>query len=284
MLTIWPQFASLAHLVQSDEPRRLHAGGVQQRKSAATTIRNNLMKISAAILVGSLVSITAASVMGTPIAIAQWTFESSVPTNAGPYSPEIGSGTGTAFHNDGSTIYSSTTGDGSAISWNATRWTVGDYWQFSISTLGEESIVLTWAQASSNTGPGVFGLFYSTDGGSIFNQYSANYTVLANASPNPLWSSTTEHLQYSFTNNLSSIVNLNNASSVYFRLVDTNTTSANGGTVGTAGTDRVDNFTVTGTQIPDSTSGLVCLGGVLGLLEILRRIICGSSPLPQRHA
>ena len=51
------------------------------------------MKTSVAVLVVSLIGITPALVMGTPTTIAQWTFENSVPTASGPYSPELGSGT-----------------------------------------------------------------------------------------------------------------------------------------------------------------------------------------------
>ena len=43
---------------------------------------------------------------------------------------------------------------------------------------------------------------------------------------------------------LSGVADLNNASTVYIRLVDNSTTSIGNGTVGTAGTDRVDNFIV----------------------------------------
>ncbi|MDB6125108.1 MAG: hypothetical protein JWQ71_4101 [Pedosphaera sp.] len=65
-----------------------------------------------------------------------------------------------------------------------------------------------------------------------------------------------------FAYDLSSITALDNASSIYFRLIDQATTSISGATVGTGGTDRVDNFTVfTVTPVPEpSTLALLGLG------------------------
>ena len=211
--------------------------------------------------------------------IADWTFETSQPATAGPIYPEAGSGTGTAYHSYSATPYSSVTGNGSAQAWSATHWNVGDYWQFSVSTLGYQNIQLSWDQTSSNTGPGIFALEYSING-TEFTQF-VSYTVRTNASP--AWNSTSSSSLYSFNYDLSLITGLNNEATVYFQLVDTNTTSANGGTVASGGTDRVDNFTVTGTQIPDSMptlAGLVC---GLGLLTVLRQITSGSSPLPRTN-
>jgi hypothetical protein len=49
---------------------------------------------------------------------------------------------------------------------------------------------------------------------------------------------------------------LNNASTVYFRLIDNSTTSASGGTVASTATDRIDNFTITATPqaVPEPAS------------------------------
>jgi hypothetical protein len=83
--------------------------------------------------------------------------------------------------------------------------------------------------------------------------------VLANAAPNPLWNSTTRSPLYAWSFDLSGITALDNQSNVYFRLNDSSNTSANGGTVGTAGTDRVDNFTISATAVPEPAT-LVSLG------------------------
>jgi hypothetical protein len=241
------------------------------------------MRISAAILVFSLVSVTPALVMGTPI--AQWTFETSQPTSAGPFAPEVGSGSASAV---GLGTISSPAGNGSAHSFSGNGWNVGDYFQFQLSTIGYQNILLSLDQTSSSTGPGAFGLLWSTDG-STFSQLGivgADYTVLVNGSPNTAWSSSgSPNLAFRFNYNLSSITALNNASTVYFQMVDMASTNPTNGAVGTSGTDRIDNFTVTGDQIPanvpDSIPSLAGLGCVFGLLAVLRRISNAANPSPQ---
>jgi hypothetical protein len=168
------------------------------------------MKTSMAILVCSLVGITPAPVMGTPI--AKWTFENTpVPAGAGPYSPEAGSGSASGFH-AGSAVYSSPAGNGSTHSFSSTVWAVGDYWQFSVSTLGFQNIALSWDQTSSSTGPRDFDLKYSIDGARFM--LFASYTVRNNASPS--WSSTSSSSLFSVNDDLSSIAALDDAPMVYF--------------------------------------------------------------------
>ena len=213
---------------------------------------------------------TVATVPAHAITISQWTFETSLPTNAGPISPEIGTGTATAFHSDSAAVYSNPTGNGSAESWSATRWSVGDYWQFQLSTAGFESITLSWDQTSSGTGPRDFGLFYSTDG-TAFTQFGATYAVLENAAtPHGAWSATTYRSAYTFMRDLSLVSALSNDSSVFFRLTDLSTASVAGGTVATGGTSRVDNFTVNGNpvtaSVPESSPGLAGLGCLMVVL------------------
>jgi hypothetical protein len=68
---------------------------------------------------------------------------------------------------------------------------------------------------------------------------------------------------------LSALSLLNNNPNVYFRIVDDSTTAINGGTVGTAGTDRIDNFTVA--VVPEPT-GLFVFGGFTFLAwNLIRR-------------
>jgi len=199
--------------------------------------------------------------------IADWTFETSQPATAGPFSPEIGSGNASGSH-VGAATYSSPSGNGSLHSFNANTWAVGDYWEFDFSTLGYTGIQISYDQTSSNTGPGVFGVLYSVNGGA-YSPLGVNYTVLANASPNPFWNSTNSSSIYTFT--LSGPA-LDNATTLSIRLVDRSTVSANGGTVGTAGTDRVDNFLVTGAPVPEpSTIVLGMAGGLLCLISLRRK-------------
>ena len=228
------------------------------------------MKIGAAVLVFSLVSITPALVMGTTI--AQWTFESTVPSTAGPFSPEIGGGIGTASHSDISTVYSNPAGNGSTESWSANYWNVGDYFQFQVSTMGYMDITVSWDQYRSATAPATWDFAYRVNG--------VNFTVaMDNYSPSAsAWSSGSSNAVAKVVLDLSGVSDLANATSVYFRIVADSSAS------GTGGASRIDNFAVTGTHIPDSTSGIVCLGCSLGLLAVLRRISSASSTLLKKHA
>jgi hypothetical protein len=112
-------------------------------------------------------------------------------------------------------------------------------------------------------------LAYSTDGSTFYNFTS--YTVLANAAPNTPWSVAIYNSAYTFNFNLSSISALNNQSTIFIRLVDNSTVSANGGGVGTGGTDRVDNFLVSASPVPEPSSLALGLFGGCALLAALRR-------------
>ncbi|MGB8370349.1 MAG: PEP-CTERM sorting domain-containing protein [Verrucomicrobiia bacterium] len=208
--------------------------------------------------------------------LADWTFETTYALITGSstalsgLAADSGSGTASGLHASTAT-WSSPAGNGSPHSFSVNTWTVGDYFQFSVSTLGFQDITLSFDQASSNTGPQNYGLFYSVNGGS-YTQFGANYSVLANASPNPVWNTTTYQAVYTFSIDLSSVTALDNAATVVFRLVDMSTTSANGGTVATAGTDRVDNFTVSATPVPEpSTLALGLVGGFSCLVALRRK-------------
>ena len=224
-----------------------------------------------------LVAVCAAGSLLTAQAqtIADWTFETSVPAGtpgagvAFPgISPEVGSGTASGLH-VGNSVYSTPVGNGSTHSFSSTLWAVGDYYQFAVSTTGYNNIAISFDQASSGTGPGSFQLEYSTDGTTYANIGTA-YTVLDNGlAPNASWNSPIANPVYSYSENLSAITALNNAANVYFRLVDASTTSSSGGTVGTGGTDRVDNFDVS--VVPEPTTiALASLGG-LACLAARRR-------------
>jgi hypothetical protein len=173
--------------------------------------------------------------------IGQWTFESSKPLIAGPIVPEIGNGTATGVHASSSTAYSNPAGYASSESWSANHWATGDYWEFQVNTVGFEKIQVSYNQFGSGTGPGNFNFAYSTDGSSftVFQSYQ-----LSDADT---WNSK------SF--DLSGAPVLDEATTVYFRLINTSPVSINGESIGGTGSDRIDNFLVTGapvTRTPDT--------------------------------
>lgn len=204
------------------------------------------------------VLLTAASLQAQTI--AQWTFETSGTSIGGTsntisgIAAEVGTGTASSVHATAAT-WSSPAGNGSIESFSANNWSVGDYFQFQTSTVGFNGLRVSYDQTGSNTGPGTFGLHYSTDG-IAFTQVGGNYSLI-----NGAWNNTTPTNATSYSFDLSSITALDNASSVYFRVVDASTTAINGGTVATTGTGRIDNFTVAVVPEP-STYALLGLGGL----------------------
>lgn len=212
--------------------------------------------------------------------IADWTFQTAASTNniigAGKtpgttqsgISADIGAGTASASHASASTAWSIPSGNGSTNSWSANNWTTGDFFQFSVSTVGFTDITLSYDQTGSATGPGLFSLQYSTDG-LTFSPSGGNNTISLST-----WTPGTVQSGFTFSYNLSAISALDNAPSVFFRIVDQAPTTGgaiNGGNVGTAGTDRVDNFIVNASPIPEPAT--LALGFVSGFacLVVLRR-------------
>jgi len=215
--------------------------------------------------------------------LADWTFETSLPSgtgqNSGSYNPESGiesaTATATGSHASASTAYSSPAGNGSAHSFSANNWGTGDYYQIELSTTGYSSIMLTFDQTSSSTGPGTFQLEYSTDG-THFSTIGSAYAVLPNGtSPNAAWSTATYVAAYTFgAMNLSTLTSeaVDNEGQLYIRFVDLGGASASGGTLGTAGTDRLDNIDVTGVALVPEPSSVALLGiGGMAFLAKLRR-------------
>lgn len=221
----------------------------------------------------AVAALLAASLPASAQVLADWTFETTLPASSGTFAAELGIFASSSFASGshaGASTYSSPVGNGSAHSFSSNTWAVGDYYQFTTSTTGYSGIAVSWDQISSSTGPGSFTFSYSLTGlAGSFTPVGSAYTVLANSSPN-IWTSATSITASSYSLNLSSITALNNAGTVYFRLTDTSTTAANNGTVATAGTDRVDNFTVS--LIPEPSTYALILGVVgLGCAALRRR-------------
>ena len=224
------------------------------------------MKTVAALMVLAGVAASA----NAAVTLAEWTFEVSVPATAGPHAAEGGLNAGAASLASGfhalATVYSNPVGNGSAESFSSNTWSVGDYYQFTTSTAGYNNITIAWDQTSSNTGPRDFNIQWSTDG-VVFNNIGGVYSVLANAAPNPVWTSASGAPLYTF--NVAGPAALDNQAQIYIRLTNANTISANGGTVAAGGTDRVDNVIIGGTLVPAPAS--LALVGLAGLVAGRRR-------------
>ncbi len=212
--------------------------------------------------------------------IADWTFQTSASTNniigtgktpsatQSGILADIGTGSASASHAASTTVWSIPSGNGSSNSWSSTAWAVGDYFQFSLATSGFTNITLSYDQTGSSTGPGKFALAYSLNGSS-FTVFGVTNTLTVSS-----WNPSTVNSSFTFSYDLSSVTSLSDdASSVYFRVIDETTTSINGGTTASGGTDRIDNFLVSGTSliaVPEPTTlALAALGGVF--LVALRR-------------
>lgn len=224
------------------------------------------MKLTCA-LIGAAGLASAAHAQDT---LANWTYEVSIPATAGPFAAEAGVFAGASMssgaHVSASTVYSNPVGNGTAESFSSNFWAVGDYWQFTTSTVGYEALTLTWDQSSSNTGPRDFSLAWSTDG-STFTPFH-DYSVLANAAPNPVWTSGTYQPMYTM-GPLSLPSALENQATIYIRMVQRTSISANGGTVATSGASRVDSVKIEGEYVP--APGAAALIGLGGLLAARRR-------------
>jgi hypothetical protein len=146
---------------------------------------------------------------------------------------------------------------------------VGDYYQFSLATSGFTNITLSYDQTGSGTGPGRFALAYSLDGSS-FTVFGVTNSLIVSS-----WTPATVNSSFTYSYDLSSVTSLSDdASSVYFRVIDETTTSINNGTTASGGTDRIDNFIVNGTLIavPEPTTlTLMAVGGAAALVAFRRR-------------
>jgi hypothetical protein len=225
-------------------------------------IRSRSVKFLGCAAALAMLSAAPSTMAGT---ISLWTFETSQPLTAGPHTAENGTAPGQALGSHaGATAYSTPAGNGSAHSFSSNVWAVADYYQFKASTVGESGIAISFDQTSSGTGPRDFKVQYSTDG-TTFTDAGYSYTVNVNGSPNVAWNAATSSTVFSNFLDLNTNTALWNQPNVYFRLVNTSTVSASGGTTATAGTDRVDNFAILG-NVPEPSSlllfalGTVCLG------------------------
>ena len=212
--------------------------------------------------------------------IANWTFETATPADLdnSPSHPAIsansGSGNASGVHALAATDWSTPAGNGSANSFSSNNWSIGDYYQFQVSSLGMENLTFSWDQTRSGAGPANFSLQYSTDGASLTNFFA--YTVGITS-----WSSGSTHGPSQRTQDLSAISALDNDDNIYFRL------RATSAPTDTAGASRIDNISISGSQIasvPEPSTFLLGLVGmsVFGVRQWHRRISVpqGRNPAP----
>lgn len=207
--------------------------------------------------------LSALSMSASADVLANWTFETSIPATSGPFAAESGLFAASSFANGlhtGASTYSSPVGNGSAHSFSSNGWTtIGDYYQFSTSTVGFENILITFDQTRSSTGPSSFDLEYSTDG-TTFVTLTDNYVVLQNGlAPNASWTTAGPRVAAYQVGPTAGPAALNDQATIYFRL-------RSEVTVASTGTNRVDNVIIEGTPIPEPSSlALLALGGLVAL-------------------
>jgi len=213
-------------------------------------------------LAASAAAALAASTAGADV-IAQWTFEVSVPTTAGPHVAEGGAMAMSSFasgvHADLATIYSNPVGNGSAEAFSSDKWAIGDYYQFTTDATLYQDLTISWDQARSSTGPVTFSLFGSTDGFTTSTLLLGSYTVLQSGGTGApgTWSSGTYLPMYTFAPVAAGSA-FDAQASVTFRMV------AQTAPGGSAGTNRIDNVTIEGTLIPaPSSAALIALAGLV---------------------
>lgn len=210
-------------------------------------------------LAAALALAAAASLPVHAEVVIGWDFENAVEPAAGTtwtgIAASLGVGSASGVHASSSTVWSTPVGNGSSNSISSNNWSVGDYYEFSFSTLGYADLSVSFDQAGSSTGPRDFTLAYSTDGIS-FADYTS-YSI-----PTGSFSSTAVNPAFTVTVDLGAVAALDNAASVMVRLVNSSTRSINGGTVASGGTGRVDNFIVNLSPVPEPGTTALLLAGL----------------------
>jgi hypothetical protein len=188
--------------------------------------------------------------------ISRWSFDNITISGTGQTPTITGSGAdvgmqteGTSvsgFHTSVSTVWSSPVGNGNVKSISSNFWSTNDYFRYNVNTQYTTIIKLTFDQTSSGTGPKDFKLQYSLDGTNFtdITTYSVPFNTTSNTEYS--WSSTNFSSASTLSFDLSSVTEINDQPNVQFRMVNTSTSALLGGTIQTAGTSRMDNFTTFG--------------------------------------
>jgi hypothetical protein len=202
-------------------------------------------------------------------------FSTSVTQGASPFGPvlaDVGVGSAYGSHAATNAVYSSPAGNGSLHSISSNNWAVGDYYEFKVPTTGIQNIQIAFDQISSGSGPDDFELVVSPDGTSFdtVGTYSIPFpavTGTGTTSGTPsvtgtqtFWGAGTFQTWYNHSFDLSGLTALNNNSDPIFLLVDLNTLAfSSSAGVQAGGSDRVDNFVVSGTAVVPEPAELTLL-------------------------
>lgn len=218
----------------------------------------------AALVASSIVSTVSADL------VAGWTIPAAFPTNPPPsgtfYSAGAADLGANAFgselsssHIATATAYTSPAGNGSPFSFSSNNWAIGDYYEARFSTVGFDTLSVSWDQARSSTGPSTFELIMSVDGGQTFTTLLSSYAVLQSGGGGApgTWSSVTYNPIYTMTQALDTSADNIGEVILRFRAI----TAAGGA----SGSSRIDNIFINGSAVPaPAASALVGLAGLVG--------------------
>ena len=228
----------------------------------------------AAVVASATIAATASSAV-----VVGWTMPTAFPTGTGnvptgtTYLPPGPNGAGVAdqgsntagsqirsVHALAAATYTSPAGNGSQYAFSSNNWSPNDFYEISFSTSGiTDGLSLSWDQCRSSTGPSLFKVSISVNGGAFSDLF--NYAVLQSGGGGApgTWSAVTYNPIYSNTLDLGTAAS--NASSVVIRFVNREAVAS-----AASGSNRIDNVFVN-TPAP----GAVALLGVAGLAASRRR-------------
>lgn len=202
--------------------------------------------------------------------IADWRFNRSItPVTQGMYSWLGESGAySSAFlisTFDSNTTFSTPTGNGSAYSLSADRWSTGDYAEIGVYGLpiGQHSFQLTWDQTRTSGGPSDFRVDLADSNGFVTTLPNSDYNVIqagALLTGTTVWSN--PGVQTEFTRTINFNANIVSAGNLYIRFVATGLNLGNGAA-------RFDNISLTSSTVP--APGALALLGLAGLAGRRRR-------------
>ena len=214
---------------------------------------NNRSLVAASLITAGAVSMSASAAL-----IAGWSIPTAVaaPTIGNGYSygaADLGEATaGTSlsgFHAVAATTWSSPAGNGSTYSLSSNNWSIGDYYQISLSTTGyADPITISFDHTRSGTGPATWTVIMSVDGGTNWSTLLATFAPIINsASPTGAgtWSTTVYNAAY--TSSIALGAAADNAASILVRVQATVDPVNSTGVYQAGGTARIDNVFINGT-------------------------------------